>query len=198
MIDPRPPAFEPSRYPALFAPLLLPCGARLKNRVTHASMTTRMGRDQGITDPQIRYYANRAKGGCSLIVSEPLNSWREQKNPYKARVWNDDHVDALQRWAEAVESEDCRLLGQIQDPGRGRHERGRNPIAIGVSSLHDDLSWTVPHVLSADEIRRMIDDFAQSSARLQRCGFSGVEISAGHGHLFHQFMSCLLYTSRRG
>jgi 2,4-dienoyl-CoA reductase-like NADH-dependent reductase (Old Yellow Enzyme family) len=186
---PAAPAFDPSRYPALFAPLVLPCGARLKNRVTHASMTTRLGRDQGLTDQQIRYYANRAKGGCGLIVTEPLNSWREQKNPYKARVWNDDHVDALQRWAEAVESEDCRLLGQIQDPGRGRHERGRNPIAVGVSSLHDDLSWTVPHVLSADEIRRMIDDFAQSSARLERCGFSGVEISAGHGHLFHQFMS---------
>ncbi len=35
----------------------------------------------------------------------------------------------------------------------------------------------------------MNDDFAQSAARLKRCGFSGVEISAGHGHLFHQFLS---------
>jgi dimethylglycine catabolism A len=136
----RAPAFDPSRYPALFSPLVLPCGARLKNRVTHASMTTRMGRDQGVTEQQIRYYANRAKGGCALIVTEPLNSWREQKNPYKARVWNDDHLDTLKRWADAVESEDCRLLGQIQDPGRGRHERGRNPIAVGVSSLHDGSS----------------------------------------------------------
>ena len=183
------PGFDPSRYPALFSPLLLPSGARLKNRITHASMTTRMGKEQGLTAQQIRYYENRAKGGCALIVSEPLNAWREQKNPYKARVWNDDHVETLQQWAEAVERHDCRLLGQIQDPGRGRHERGRNPIAVGVSSLHDDLSWTVPHVLSAGEIRAMIDDFAQSSARLERCGFSGVEISAGHGHLFHQFMS---------
>jgi 2,4-dienoyl-CoA reductase-like NADH-dependent reductase (Old Yellow Enzyme family) len=183
------PAFDASRYPALFSPLRLPSGVVLKNRVTHASMTTRMGRDQGITEQQLRYYANRAQGGCSLIVTEPLNAWHRQSNAYKARVWNDDFVDALRRWAEVVEREDCRLLGQIQDPGRGRHERGRNPSALGVSGLHDDLSWTVPHVLSTDEIRGMIDDFAQSSARLQRCGFSGVEISAGHGHLFHQFMS---------
>ena len=63
---------------------------------------------------------------------------------------------ASARWAEAVESEDCRLLGQIQDPGRGRHERGRNPFALGVSSLPDDLSWTVPHVMSGADIRAMI------------------------------------------
>jgi 2,4-dienoyl-CoA reductase-like NADH-dependent reductase (Old Yellow Enzyme family) len=35
----------------------------------------------------------------------------------------------------------------------------------------------------------MVDDFTQSVRRLQRCGFSGIEISAGHGHLFHQFLS---------
>lgn len=35
----------------------------------------------------------------------------------------------------------------------------------------------------------MLDEFGASSARLKRCGFSGVEISGGHGHLFHQFMS---------
>ena len=45
---------------------------------------------------------------------------------------------------EAVNRHDCRLLGQIQDPGRGRHEKGRTPDAIGPSPLPDDLSWTVP------------------------------------------------------
>src|SRR5690606_26588909 len=60
---------------------------------------------------------------------------------------------------------------------------------IAPSAQPDDLSWTVPRALTADEIRRMVEDFAQSSARLKRCGFSGVEISCGHGHLFHQFLS---------
>jgi thioredoxin reductase len=55
--------------------------------------------------------------------------------------------------------------------------------------LPDDLSGTVPRALTAGEIRRMNEEFAQSAARLKRCGFSGVEISCGHGHLFHQFLS---------
>src|SRR5689334_11611389 len=152
-------------------------------------MTTLMGANARVTDQLIQYHVNRAKGGAALIVTEPLSMARHQTMPNKVRIWNDDNVEGLKRWADAVESHDCRLLGQLQDPGRGRHAPGKNPVAVGASYLPDDISWTVPHVLSADEIRRMIADFAQSAQRLQRCGFSGVEISAGHGHLFHQFLS---------
>ena len=95
----------------------------------------------------------------------------------------------MKRLADAVEGRDCRLLGQIQDAGRGRHFPGRNPEAIGASALPDDLSWTVPRALTAAEIRALIAEIAESAAYLQACGFSGVEISGGHGHLFHQFLS---------
>ena len=137
----------------------------------------------------IRYHAARARGGAALIVTEPISMERHQNVSYRARAWNDDNLDGLKRWADAVESADCRLLGQIQDPGRGRHNSGIGAHAVGASALPDDLSWTVPRALTAGDIRAMIDDFAASSARLERCGFSGVEISCGHGHLFHQFLS---------
>ncbi|HRX90524.1 MAG TPA: NADH:flavin oxidoreductase, partial [Steroidobacteraceae bacterium] len=177
-------------YPSLFAPLNHG-RLRFKNRIVHASMSTRMTLEQRATARQIQYSANRARGGCAAIVTEPLNVARNQTQSHKVRVWDDHALDSLKQWAEAVESHDCRLLGQVQDPGRGRHERGRNPSAFGPSALPDDLSWTVPRALSVDEIRIMIEDFANSAARLERCGWSGVEISAGHGHLFHQFLSPL-------
>lgn len=175
-------------YPNLFAPWRQG-RLRLRNRIVHAAMTTRRVFGEAPTVAMIQYYANRAQGGAALVVTEPLNASPLQTRDHYVRVWNDQHVDWLRRWADAVESQDCRLLGQIQDSGRGRHERGRNPRAIGVSALPDDLSWTVPRVLTRDELRGMIDDFARSAARLERCGFSGVELSAGHGHLFHQFMA---------
>jgi len=96
--------------------------------------------------------------------------------------------DAFQ-FAEAVEREDCRLLAQVQDSGRGRHKSGRNARAIGPSALPDDWSWTVPHVMTADDVKRFVDYVGVSAKKLQAAGWSGVEISAGHGHLFHQFMS---------
>ena len=179
---------DATKYPRLFG-RFEQGRLKLRNRVIHASMTTRRVKAGIATPEMIQYYANRAQGGAAAVVTEPLSMAHHQRLPHKVRVWNGDNDDALARWAEAVEREDCRLLGQIQDSGRGRHERGRNPDAVGVSALPDDLSWTVPHVLTTADIRGMIEQFAASSRRLERCGFSGVEISAGHGHLFHQFMS---------
>ena len=148
-----------------------------------------MGYQSQVSDRQIQYYENRAKGGAALIVTEPLLMAPHQTNPARIRVWNDDNLGGLKRWADAVERHDCRLLGQIQDPGRGHHDAGRNYSALAPSALPDDLSWTMPHALTGSEIKNLIADFALSSARLQRCGFSGVELSGAHGHLFSQFMS---------
>jgi len=145
----------------LDAPFVL-AGRRLRNRVVHASMTTLTARNFAIVPAQIQYHASRAKGGAGMTITEPLNMAREQDVPHKSRVWNDDNVDGLKRWAEAVESQDCRLLGQIQDPGRARHHGGRHANAIGPSPLPDDLSWTMPRALSIAEIHSYTEGFAQS------------------------------------
>ncbi len=175
-------------YPALLAPFTLKNGT-LRNRVVHASIVTRLVDHGHVTDKLIQFHANRARGSAAAIVTEPLSMAPHQDAESKVRVWNDENIEGLKRWADAVESNDCRLLGQVQDPGRGRHLPGRNPHAVGASALPCDISGTVPHVLSIAEIARLVGNFAQSARRLQRCGFSGVELSCGHGHLIHQFLS---------
>ena len=178
-----------SEYSTLFSAIGIG-SLRLRNRLAHASMTTRLVKDGVCTERMINYHGNRARGGAGLIVTEPLALLRRQQaDMRRPSVFHRAGLDALSRLAEAVESEDCRLLGQIQDSGRGRHEVGRNDRAIGASALPDDLSWTVPHALSGAEVRALIEEFSASSVKLKTCGFSGVEISAGHGHLFHQFLS---------
>ncbi len=175
-------------YPHLFAPMEL-AGVPLRNRIAHASMTTKHGRDQKATEPLINYHRSRAQGGAALIVTEPLSMLPWHKIDYKVSVTREECFDSLCEWAAAVEGAGARLLGQIQDSGRGRHERGRHPFALGPSALPDDLSWTVPHVMSARDVHDMIDALVTGCERMKAAGFSGVEISAGHGHLFHQFLS---------
>jgi 2,4-dienoyl-CoA reductase-like NADH-dependent reductase (Old Yellow Enzyme family) len=179
---------EASPYPKLFSPFDL-AGHRLRNRIVHLAMTTASSQNGQVTPRHTRYFENRAKGGAAMIVTEPLAMARHQTVPFKVNARDESGLDGLRRWAAAVEGNGCRLVAQVQDPGRGRHAPGRNPDAVGASPLPDDISWTMPRALRVGEIRAMIAEFAEASERLKRCGFSGVEISAGHGHLFHQFMS---------
>ncbi|MES2056536.1 MAG: FAD-dependent oxidoreductase [Pseudomonadota bacterium] len=175
-------------YPHLFSPVEV--GTRiLPNRIVHASMSTHYADRGRVTDRLIDYYVNRAKGGAALLVSEPMAMLHWHTLPTRPMAFTAENDAAFARWASAVEAAGGLMLGQVQDNGRGFRNGGRNDFAYGASPLPDDLSWTVPHALSTDEVRRMIDAFVAASLRLARAGFAGVEISAGHGHLFHQFLS---------
>ena len=175
-------------YPTLFSPTVLG-GVPVRNRVAHASIVSRFVEQGRATDRFVHYLASRARGGAGLVITEPVAMTFANRSPQRLRGWDDGALDDLKRVAAGVERWDSRVLGQVQDPGRGRHATGRNESAIGASALPDDLSWTVPHALTPARIRQLIDEWAAGCRRLQGAGFSGVEISAGHGHLFHQFLS---------
>lgn len=175
-------------YATLFSPTTIG-GVPVRNRVAHASIVSRFVHEGRATDRLVNYLASRARGGAGLVVTEPVAMTFANRSPQRLRGWDDAALDDLKRLAAAVERWDSRLLGQVQDPGRGRHATGRNEFAIGASALPDDLSWTVPHALTPARIRQLVDEWAAGCRRLRDAGFSGVEISAGHGHLFHQFLS---------
>ena len=176
------------KYPTLFSPVTLG-GYTLRNRILHASIVTKYVSGGKPTEKLLNYYRSRAMGGAAGIITEPIAMTRYNRIPTRLRAWDDQGLDNLKRVADTVNNEGAVLLGQVQDSGRGRHSVGRNDGAVGASALPDDLSWTVPAVLSVAEIQDMTNDWAEACVRLLRAGFAGVEISAGHGHLFHQFLS---------
>ena len=177
-----------SEYPLLLQPITL-AGRAVRNRVAHASMSTRYSQNQDIDPRLARYHANRAAGGAGLIVTEPLAVLPWHDHSHRPALFKPNARDALARWADAVESRDCRLLGQFQDSGRGHRETGRSPQAWAPSALPDDLSWTMPREMPRHRIHEAVEHFGKGARRLEEAGFSGVELSAGHGHLFHQFLS---------
>ena len=110
-------------YASLFSSIEL-AGRRLRNRIVHPSMTTVTGADGRATDRLIQYHLNRARGGAAMLITEPLAVAPHQKVATRVRAWNAHAEESLARWAKAVEAEDCRLIAQIQDAGRGRHAPG--------------------------------------------------------------------------
>lgn len=175
-------------YPNLFSPLQLG-PVTLRNRIVHASMTTRFPKDSRVTEKLVDYHVTRARGGAAMIITEPMNVLEQHRDPMRVNVFSGENKASIADWAKRVRDAGSHLIGQFQDPGRGRHKAGRFRLAIGPSALPDDMSWTVPHVPTTAELEGIIGEFAFSARQLQQAGFAGVEVSAGHGHLFHQFMA---------
>jgi dimethylglycine catabolism A len=177
-----------SAYPNLSEPWS-PSEIPVRNRLMFSAMSTVAPVDGGVSDRLVNIFANRAQGGAGLLVTEALIFNRGLSAPTRIRAWDETKLDGLKRWAAAVEAHDSRLVGQFNNPGRGRHHPGRSEGAISASVRPDDLSWTVPRALTRAEISSLVAEAADTAHRLQRAGFSGVELSCGHGHLFHQFLS---------
>lgn len=177
-----------NNYARLSAPWELR-GRFIKNRVVHASITTRFGSGQRVTPKLIAYHENRARGGAAVLITEPVAMLNFQRNVgNKIRVYDADEKAGLTAWAKAVSDAGSHLVAQIQEPGRGFHHKGRRRDALGAAALPDDLSYTVPRRITTEEVEEIIEEFVEGCVLLEECGFSGVEVSAGHGHLFHQFM----------
>ena len=175
-------------------------GLRLRNRIAHAAVTTRYAEAGRVTPRLIAYHAARARGGAALLVTEPMNLLPSQRAPHKVRAHDPANFPGLEAWAAAVRAEGAHLVAQLQDPGRGRLLIGTEVEAIAPSAIADDLSGVLPRALSTGEVEDLVRDFAAAARRLRELGFAGVEISAGHGHLIHQFLAARsnLRTDRYG
>lgn len=175
-------------FPRLFAPIRL-AGRTLRNRIAFPAVVSLLASEHVITPRWIHYYAERAKGGAAMLVTEGL-SVHESSSPQPGVVtlFNDRNDEWLRQAAGAVEAHDCRFIGQLWHVGR---QALWNPVAapLGVSDQPDSLSWSVPHVMQRDDILRLVDAYAAAAQRLHRAGFSGVELHGAHGYLIGQFLS---------
>ncbi len=178
---------EAQAYPALFSPLQVGHWT-LKNRIVHASISLRRGAQGGMHPGYHQYYLNRARGGAAMVITDPV-AFLPSQGLERVCAWNDSALDALTRFAHDIRQLDCQLLAQIQDNGRARRVPGRVGGLRGASALPDDLYYSVPEEFSVSELSAFADAAGEAAARLQRCGYTGVELSAGHGHVFHQFLS---------
>ena len=177
-----------STYPHLFSALEV--GTRtLRNRVALPATLTNYGAGNRITDRWIDFLAERARGGCGLIVTEIIAVDAEAL-AHGAIVtgYEDANDPGFEKVAGDVHAAGSCILGQLWHPGRQQlWHPTRSP--AGVSDQPDALSWTVPRVMSTEECARLVDDYVAVARRLARCGFDGVELHGAHGYLITQFLS---------
>ncbi len=177
-----------SAYPALFSPLRI--GQRqVRNRVAVPATLTNFGQNNRITERWGNYLIERAKGGAGLIVSEII-AVDPDAIAHGAVVtgFDDRNDEGFETVSGAVHDAGALLVGQLWHPGRQQlWHPTKSP--MGVSEQPDALSWTVPHVMSGEDVARVAAAYVAVAVRLHRCGFAGVELHGAHGYLIGQFLS---------
>lgn len=175
--------FEPGRIGNL----------ELKNRIVMPAMGCSLAEVTGEPGPRmIKYYAERAKGGAGLIITEITRVDDETGvgTPNQLSVTNTHVIGQLSRLVEAVHAYNTKLFVQLHHPGNQTPSRligGKQPVSA--SDVTCKVIGEQPRALTTEEVEAMVKKFVTGAVIAQKAGVDGVEIHAAHGYLVSQFLS---------
>ena len=165
----------------------------IKNRVVMPAMGCSLAESTGEAGQRmIRYYADRARGGVGLIITEITRVDDETGvgTPNQLSVTNTHVVGQLSRLAEAVHAYGTKIFVQLHHPGNQTPSRligGKQPVSA--SDVTCNVIGEQPRALSTEEVEAMVNKFVTGAVIAQKSGIDGVEIHAAHGYLVSQFLS---------
>lgn len=192
----------PTQEFKLFTPLTLR-SVTLRNRIGVSPMCMYSCVDGFATDWHLVHLGSRAVGGAGLIIVEATAvEPRGRITPGDLGLWDDRHVQKLAEITRFIAEHGAVPAIQLGHAGRKastqRPWQGGGPIAphepegwqtVAPSAVPFADGYPTPQELSADEIRRIVQAFADAARRAKEAGFKIVEIHAAHGYLIHQFLS---------
>ncbi|QWF81995.1 NADH:flavin oxidoreductase/NADH oxidase family protein [Amycolatopsis sp. CA-230715] len=182
----------------LFAPLTLPNGSVIENRLVKAAMEENMAGDGQLPGDRLhRLYRRWSGGGAGLVITGNVMVHAEALTG-PAGVVLDEHspLEPFRAWALAAKSGGARVWMQLNHPGR-QVLAAMPGVAWGPSAVKVDVGkqskrLARPVEMTAGQIAATVARFAESARRAEQAGFDGVEIHAAHGYLLSQFLSPLV------
>lgn len=179
---------------SLAAPLVLPSGATLPNRLAKSAMSETLADPEthAPTPELIRVYERWARSGAGLLITGHVIVDPEGLGePGNVLITDDRHLPALRQWAEAAQAHGAQLWMQLNHAGRQTPKRlTRRPVAPSAVPLKGmGGMFARPRALEALEIEALVGRFATAAAVAKAAGFAGVQIHAAHGYLISQFLS---------
>ncbi|MEU6895956.1 2,4-dienoyl-CoA reductase [Streptomyces sp. NPDC046557] len=180
----------------LFAPLELPNGSWLPNRVAKAAMEESMARQPGqLPGAEIEdLYRHWARGGSGLVITgNVMVDRRALTSPRTIVLDADTPLEPFRRWAAAAGSAGAQVWMQINHPGRQVRADlpgvAWAPSDVGVSLGKHTSAFARPTAMDESDIEATIARFATTAGLAEEAGFHGVQIHAAHGYLLSQFLS---------
>lgn len=165
---------------------------KLKNRLVMPAMGTLFGdpNTNMVSDRYLGYMEARAKGGTGLLIVEYTAVMPEGRAAsMEFGLWDDRFVNGFQKLTNLVHGYGAKICVQLHHAGRSttKQKSGWQPVAPSV--LSNCQGGEEPKEITKEEIKEVIQAFADAAKRAKDAGFDCVEIHGANGYLLSQFLS---------
>lgn len=165
----------------------------IKNRIVMPPMGTGLAEISGEANEDIiRYYEERAKGGCGLIITEICrvdeeDGWGAGSQLAATKF---GHIGGLQRLADRVHAHDSKIFLQLHHPGReGSSMINPSQRIVAPSSFTTPVCTEEPHELTIEEAQKIQKKYIMAALIAKNAGMDGVELHGAHGYFLNQWLS---------
>ncbi|KAK9473779.1 uncharacterized protein V1510DRAFT_391828 [Dipodascopsis tothii] len=194
-----------AKVPKAFQPFTLK-GKTFQNRIWVSPMCQYSYEDGFLTDWTLVALGSYAVRGASLTIVEATAIRPEGRiSPNDAGLWKDEQIAPLKRVADFIHSQNQKIGIQIAHSGRlgstpapwtgapyaqeGTADNGFGskviaPVAEAFAPTH-----AVPHALTVEEIKDLVQAYADTAKRAVKAGVDAIEIHGAHGYLLNEFLS---------
>ncbi|WP_394833464.1 NADH:flavin oxidoreductase [Pendulispora rubella] len=183
-------------------------GLSLRNRAAVAPMSRVSTAGDGVpTDAMRRYYADFAKGGFGLILTEGTYVDLAHSQAYERQpgLATDAQVSAWRPIVADVHAAGAKIFAQLMHAGALVQGNRHRPQSVAPSAIAPKGAkmpeyggqgpYATPRAMVDDDFRDITEDFVRAALRARDAGFDGVEVHAANGYLFDQFLTT--YTNTR-
>ncbi len=179
----------------LLEPFTLPNGVTINNRIVMAPMTTwGSNNDNSVSDEEIAFYTRRAKNlgmlvtGCTHVAYNGIGF----ENEFSA--YDDKFLPGLTKLATEIKKHNTKAIVQINHAGNKALQHLIKDADVVSSSNIETLDTEFAascktRALTEEEIETIIKQFGQTTERMIKAGFDGIEIHGAHGFLIQNFTS---------
>src|SRR5690554_4369894 len=167
----------------------------LKNRIVMPPMGTNQANADGeLSEQQIRYYEERARGGTGLIIVEVTAVEYElgKATATQPRMDKSRFVPVTARLADAIHKYDAKVFMQLHHAGdKSTLEYTNGQQLVSPSGVMRPVVTSQPRALTNGEVKELVQKFITAAVRCKNAGIDGVELHGAHSYLIAQFLSPL-------
>ncbi|MBN1190190.1 MAG: NADH:flavin oxidoreductase [Dehalococcoidales bacterium] len=181
--------------PGLFEPFHIN-KMRIENRFVRSATLDNLGKDRTVSQQQLDFYRELARGEVGLIISSGLfpglDGWAA---PGQVGIHQDSMIGPLKKLTDEVHRCGGKIAAQLMHAGWFGNPELCGFQVVGPSAMVNPAKGLPVRELSSDEVYEHVDQFIQAGRRAAEAGFDAVQIHAAHGWLVSSFLSPV--TNRR-